>query len=268
VLLVPVGWAVGLAVWVTLVAFAVRPLSLPKEEGYACHRPSYDEVRAQRFYDWHNCNPIKVLLSHCEEGTKRAIAPFEIGKEYLQALDHSWRDRMRKGNYHTETYCSTGPNEDPSLQCVQNLQLPEVENFVFRPLDTVVGLMTSRPSGSNAERITTPDRSQKRTPSGTSRGRARNVHSARSPPTRSTPKGQDAAEAAATADEQGAAPATASANGADSGAGPVSCQTPRQTCESASVISDNGTGLLVIDTAMGVEGFDNSPSTRGYGQYL
>jgi len=287
-LLVPAAWAVGLAVWVILLAFVVRPLSLPKEEGHACHRLSYDEVRAQRFYDWHNCNPIKVLLSHCDEGTTRAIPPFQIGKEYLQALEPSWRDRMRKANYHIEAYCSTGHDENPSFfwRRARNLQVPEVETFVQRPLETVLGFMTRKPSRSNTEHTKTPDRTQKRIPPGAPRARARNVagskatsraaHSARSPPTRRTPKEEDtpvsqaqsvAAVVPDTADKQGAAPATASANGADSGAGPL-CQTPRPRCKSDPESSLDDMGLPIIDFAMGVEGLDNSPSTRGHGKYL
>jgi len=297
-LLVPAAWAVGLAVWVTLLAFAVRPLSLPKDEGHACHRPSYDEVRAQRFYDWHNCNPIKVLLSHCEEGTKRGIPPFQNGKEYLQALDPSWHARVKKANLHTELYCSTGPEADTSIWGrVRNLHVPEVETFVQRPLETILGLMARRPSTSNAERsnAATPERIHKgRTPPTANRARARhsnssasskapprNAHSARSPPTLSTPDLEDtpasqahpvAAMIPSSADEQDVALATAATSSADTGAGPLLCQTPR--CESVPVSSPDGTVIPVVDPgfaptlSFGVEDHDSSPSSRGYGQYL
>lgn len=281
-LLVPAAWAVGLAVWVILIAFAVRPLSLPKEEGHACHRPSYDEVRAQRFYDWHNCNPIKVLLSHCEEGATRAIPPFVAGKEYLQTLDPSWHARMRK------LKCNTGPEVDSSVWGrVRNLQVPEVETFVQRPLESILGLMARRPSGNSIENraATTPERPQHgRTPPASRKPRtvgsnsarngkttARTAHSARSPPTRSTPEEEDtpvsqeaqsgAAVVPASAAGQDAGSATVPGSGADSGAGPSLSHSPRPRCESA----DPGFAPMPL---LDVEGPDSSPSSRGYGRYL
>merc|ERR1712032_309382 len=95
---VPLVWALGVFVYASVVALCIRPLIPPKGEGHVCGRPSYDAVRAQRFYDWHNCNPIKVLLSHCSEGVSpqqaSPIKPFQVGKEYLQAFDPGWREAI------------------------------------------------------------------------------------------------------------------------------------------------------------------------------
>eukprot|EP00927_Polykrikos_kofoidii_P046249 TRINITY_DN40466_c0_g1_i1.p1 TRINITY_DN40466_c0_g1~~TRINITY_DN40466_c0_g1_i1.p1 ORF type:complete len:1124 (-),score=145.74 TRINITY_DN40466_c0_g1_i1:188-3526(-) len=87
-LMVPLVWLGGWLFWGFLLAFVVRPMSLPKVEVHAYNRPTYDEVRSLRLFDWHNCNPIKVLLSHC--GGDMPISPFQIGKEYLQISDPNW----------------------------------------------------------------------------------------------------------------------------------------------------------------------------------
>lgn len=59
-----VVWAAGIAIYIFVIAHCVRPLVSPKSMGN-CHRPSYDDTRAMRRYDWHNCNPIKASRSVC-----------------------------------------------------------------------------------------------------------------------------------------------------------------------------------------------------------
>merc|ERR550532_3912287 len=70
-------WVCGWAVYAGLLILGVRPLSQPKDHMKTSF--DYEQVRGKRFYDWHNCNPIKVLLSHCKEGSEPPITPFEIG---------------------------------------------------------------------------------------------------------------------------------------------------------------------------------------------
>jgi len=138
---VPLAWACGNAVYAALLALWIRPLSPPKDEGHACHRPTYDEVRCRRFYDWDNCNPIKVLLSHCREDLS-PIPPFEIGKEYLQVNDPSWHTRMAKAMHSSELYPAGDSHE--GTDCIPNLHIPEVETFVQRPMETILGIVGGR----------------------------------------------------------------------------------------------------------------------------
>mmetsp|Transcript_38234 Transcript_38234/g.80987 ORF Transcript_38234/g.80987 Transcript_38234/m.80987 type:complete len:729 (+) Transcript_38234:245-2431(+) len=91
---VPVAWAAGMVLYVFVLVTVVRPLIPPKSEG-GCHRPGYDEVKAQRHYNWHNCNPIKVLLSHCYcDSPEGPLAPFQTGKEYL----HTGQRKRRRAS--------------------------------------------------------------------------------------------------------------------------------------------------------------------------
>lgn len=97
--IVPLCWLGGASIYGFLLATWVRPLLSSKDEAHAFNRPSYDALRARRYYDWDNCNPIKVLLSHCgdqQDPQHMPITPFEIGKEYLQAANPLWQSRMRR----------------------------------------------------------------------------------------------------------------------------------------------------------------------------
>jgi len=138
---VPISWACGNALYAGLLALWIRPLSPPKDEGHAYCRPSYDEVRARRFYDWHNCNPIKVLLSHCQEGAGPPITPFQVGKEYLQVNDPSWRARMQKAAHTADARAGgDGPEATGAMAAfLRHLQVPEVETFIARPLECMLG---------------------------------------------------------------------------------------------------------------------------------
>ncbi|CAE8653220.1 unnamed protein product, partial [Polarella glacialis] len=135
---VPIAWCFSIAVYSFFLAFYVQPLSVPKDES-SCHRPSYDEVRARRFYDWHNCNPIKVLLSHCIEDAD-PIVPFVVGKEYLQFQDPAWKARFdkvstsgRMDRFSHRTY-----SDEAGDRIWENIiPVPEVETLVQRPLDVM-----------------------------------------------------------------------------------------------------------------------------------
>ncbi|CAK0872586.1 unnamed protein product, partial [Prorocentrum cordatum] len=76
------AWIFGGATYFFLLTVCVRPLSLPKEEVHACFRATYDEVRARRFYDWHNCNPIKGGAL----GGGRVCAALQLRRARRQAL--------------------------------------------------------------------------------------------------------------------------------------------------------------------------------------
>jgi len=131
-LVVPLAWIAALAFYHVLLAFCVNPMVFPKESCHACLRPSYDEVRTRRFYDWHNCNPIKVLLSHCLDGQK-PIPPFEVGKEYLQENSAEWKDRSEKlRRLPGEIW--TLPS-DQAEEEICPLMVPEVEDLLQRPMD-------------------------------------------------------------------------------------------------------------------------------------
>lgn len=135
-----VAWLFGGVTYFFLLTTCIRPLSLPKEEGHACFRAGYDEVRARRFYDWHNCNPIKVLLSHClgesEGGASAEITPFEIGKEYLQAMQARQTETpARTAAYRRASSIQTGVTRqnteaDKATCCFSCLDIPEVETLL------------------------------------------------------------------------------------------------------------------------------------------
>ncbi|CAK9114093.1 unnamed protein product [Durusdinium trenchii] len=131
-LVVPLAWLAGLAVYHVMLALVVQPLVLPKD---CCDssRPSYDEVRTRRFYDWHNCNPVKVLLSHCV-GSK-PIPPFEIGKEYLQENCLEWKERAEKLRARGGGLWSLPSEQVDSEICP--LMVPEVEDLLQRPVDWI-----------------------------------------------------------------------------------------------------------------------------------
>jgi len=136
---VPLAWAAGLALYVFVLANCVRPLIPPKSEGN-CLRPSYDQVRSRRYYDWHNCNPIKVLLSHCLDDDERPLTPFETGKEYLQAEPEP--DFGRRKSFCTDSRWTSlrGPRNWMS----KTFHFPEVEAFISGPLE-FIGALAPRP---------------------------------------------------------------------------------------------------------------------------
>lgn len=135
------AWLAGNFLYGMLLAFLVRPLSPPKDEGRAVRRPYYDEVRSRRFYDWHNCNPIAVLRSHAEEGRQRII-PFQVGKEYLQ-VSEAWMAKVRA----MKTLNSNEEEHGSSVQCdwqpVPGMYVPEVETLLHQPL-RAIGRLTSQ----------------------------------------------------------------------------------------------------------------------------
>ncbi|CAJ1376278.1 unnamed protein product, partial [Effrenium voratum] len=140
-LIVPVAWLSALAVYHVLLALVVQPLVFPKESCHACSRPSYDEVRTRRFYDWQNCNPIKVLLSHCLEG-ETPIPPFEVGKEYLQENCSEWKARAEKIRRTHGDMWSLPSDQPPGYAqeiCPElfPLMVPEVEDLLQRPMDWI-----------------------------------------------------------------------------------------------------------------------------------
>lgn len=96
---VPLAFFSAYALYFLLLLW-VNPLSFCKEASTAYNRKTYDEIRLLRFYDWQNCNPIKVLLSHCSTG-EDPIIPFEVGKEYLQANDPRWQERVKRASSST-----------------------------------------------------------------------------------------------------------------------------------------------------------------------
>jgi len=124
------AWIFGGATYFFLLTVCVRPLSLPKEEVHACFRATYDEVRARRFYDWHNCNPIKVLLSHCQDEAEgdapQGITPFEIGKEYLQVSTAAFRRAPSIQTGVVRQYSEP----DKATWCFSCLDVPEVETLL------------------------------------------------------------------------------------------------------------------------------------------
>ncbi|CAE7233317.1 stt3 [Symbiodinium natans] len=89
-------------------------------------------VRTRRFYDWHNCNPIKVLLSHCLDGQK-PIPPFEVGKEYLQENSAEWKDRSEKLRRLPGEIWTLPSDQAEDEMCP--LMVPEVEDLLQRPMD-------------------------------------------------------------------------------------------------------------------------------------
>lgn len=93
---VPLAFAVGYSIYGILLLRGVQPLTFCKDESRP-NRPSYSVVRARRFYDWHNCNPVKVLASHClNESDTVPIIPFAVGKEYLQANTAEWHASIKR----------------------------------------------------------------------------------------------------------------------------------------------------------------------------
>jgi len=131
---VPIAWASGIALYGFVLANCVRPLIPPKSEGHACHRPGYDEVRGQRHYDWHNCNPIKVLLSHCyHDARDEAIAPFQTGKEYLQVVGKLRRTATTMGM--RETWTAAKRRASPGG--FGKDFLPEIEMLINGPLEAI-----------------------------------------------------------------------------------------------------------------------------------
>jgi len=125
---VPLAWLLGITIWGFLLAVVVRPLSLPKQEGHACNRPNYDQVRAKRFYDWHNCNPIKVLVSHCCEN-EEPICPFHVGKEYLQTNGPDWVSR-RKAVESTKNLATREVGGTNTAGWFSSFGMPEVETVI------------------------------------------------------------------------------------------------------------------------------------------
>merc|ERR1712050_760016 len=61
----------------------LQPLSFEKSNAVDVRMDTYEDVAARRLYDWHNCNPMKVLLSNCRSDAKPRI-PYGVGKGYLQ----------------------------------------------------------------------------------------------------------------------------------------------------------------------------------------
>lgn len=131
-LVVPATWLGALAVYHVLLAFIVQPLVLPKDSCES-REVSYDEVRTRRFYDWHNCNPMKVLLSHCT--SQKAIRPFEIGKEYLQENCPEWKERADKLRAEGGLLWTLPSDQVENEICP--LMVPEVEDLLQRPVDWI-----------------------------------------------------------------------------------------------------------------------------------
>merc|ERR1712025_708392 len=82
---------------------------------------SYDEVRGKRLYDWHNCNPMKVLLENSAETPEQPVlVQYVVGKEYLQ-------NKLR--------FQPSGLFTDPSPAEEEtrgrgDIQVPEMENVI------------------------------------------------------------------------------------------------------------------------------------------
>lgn len=131
-LVVPATWLGALAVYHVLLAFMVQPLVLPKDSCDS-REVSYDEVRTRRFYDWHNCNPMKVLLSHCT--SQKPIRPFEIGKEYLQENCPEWKERADKLRAEGGLLWTLPSDQVENEICP--LMVPEVEDLLQRPVDWI-----------------------------------------------------------------------------------------------------------------------------------
>eukprot|EP00434_Breviolum_minutum_P022883 symbB.v1.2.020188.t1/scaffold1686.1/size105833/3 len=93
---------------------------------------SYDEVRMRRFYDWQNCNPMKVLLSHCDG---RPIRPFEIGKEGSVENCPEWKERADKLRAEGGMLWTLPSDQVETEICP--LMVPEVEDLLQRPVDWI-----------------------------------------------------------------------------------------------------------------------------------
>jgi len=115
---VPISWLAAWSIYGLVLAFCVWPQEIAQADDDE-DTPNYNEVRARRFYDWHNCNPIRVLLSHCVDECGPPLTPYEVGKGYLQVKGvdlHSKMSRMR-----SMIYLKQGQSNEPQVAEIEGL---------------------------------------------------------------------------------------------------------------------------------------------------
>mmetsp|Transcript_91114 Transcript_91114/g.162175 ORF Transcript_91114/g.162175 Transcript_91114/m.162175 type:complete len:1004 (+) Transcript_91114:43-3054(+) len=119
------AWLAGFAFHTLALRICLRPVDHPKLEAAGELQPSLAEVSSHRLYDWHNCNPAKVLLSHIETGF--GLVPYEVGKEYLQ-LPYLLRNEPRELPSASRAVTFHGDGQ---------AMAPEIEALLLRPYDAV-----------------------------------------------------------------------------------------------------------------------------------
>jgi len=135
-IVVPVVWIIGWILWCLSLKRFIKPLRLAP---ISKQQPSYDEVRRLRFYSWENCNPMKVLLSHCMDNTT-PIMPYVTGKHYFQVIGNDAtgaRHRLRTRTMGSMAKMQTVATMGGSMEIESLLQKPynaaaDAGNFVQR----------------------------------------------------------------------------------------------------------------------------------------
>lgn len=129
------AWGAGYCVYAGLLACLIRPFVLKPLQSGGDDSLCYQEVVARRLYDWHNCNPVRVLLSNCCEGLGEPLAPYEIGKEYLQLREV----REEAGMSMRPVRSAVQVNRRSRLDRLPNM--PELETLLQKPLACVATAM-------------------------------------------------------------------------------------------------------------------------------
>jgi len=172
---VPGAFAAGYVVYLLFLRLCIgRRCSAAQSSAHAGEKVSVEEVAAKRLYNWHTCNPMRVLISNCSDSVGPPLVPFEIGKEYLQVQQQEeWLHQIQRMSSSVVSHrLKTTGSQD---------FVPEIESFVVGPYQRAAKAFEWMESTSGRWRETAEvcaDRPSRDVPQAAGSGESRAAHGA------------------------------------------------------------------------------------------